>query len=93
MNLAQCLGLYLSFYASVHGKGATVAFPSSQEAYNATHTDVSQDILARMHIFASQHPEAAGKRAFNVADEGPVTWATVWESTTRYDRTASPTAS
>lgn len=79
MNLAQALGLFLAMYTSLEGKGAEVAFPGNEKAYKALHTDTSQDILARFHIFASLHPDAVKERAFNIADgDAPVTWEQVW---------------
>ena len=84
MNMAQALGLFLSMYASFKGGGASVAFPDSQAAYHAPHTDTSADLLARFHIFASLHKDRVSKRAFNVADGPPVTWADTWPKVCKY---------
>ena len=78
MNLAQAIGLFLAMYLSFEGKGAEVPFPGDEAAYNALHTDTSQDILARFHIYASLHPDAVSKRAFNIADGDVCTWKQVW---------------
>jgi len=84
MNIAQALGLFLSMYASIEGPGASVPYPGNPAAFHAPHTDTSQDILARFHIFASTHPSAVSKRAFNVADGPAVTWADVWPGICQY---------
>ena len=55
-------------YASLKGKDVEVSFLGNEAAYNALHTDTSQDILSRFHIYASLHPGAVSKRAFNIAD-------------------------
>ncbi|KAH6661843.1 hypothetical protein B0J14DRAFT_663125 [Halenospora varia] len=44
MNMAQALGLFLSFYASSKGSGASVEYPGPQAAFTARHTDVSQSV-------------------------------------------------
>lgn len=78
MNLAQALALFLSLYRSIEGEGAEVPYPGNQAAYEALHTDNSQDQLARFHIYASLHPDQVSKRASNVADEDAITWKQVW---------------
>ncbi len=79
MNLAQGIGLYLTLYAAVHGKGAEVPFPGSEKGWRSTHSDTSQDLLAKMEIFAALNPEKCGDgAAFNIADGKTVTWAEVW---------------
>jgi hypothetical protein len=44
MNIAQSLGLFLSPYREIEGEGITLPHPGSQHAYDALHTDTSQDI-------------------------------------------------
>ena len=89
MNLAQALGLFLSLWKETNHQTngnqgeapLTVPFPGSQESYTALHTDTSQDILARFHIFVSLHkdPEATvSGRAFNIADGEATTWEREW---------------
>jgi len=81
MNMAQGLGLFLSLWKEVEKQGdevRTVPFPGSREAFEALHTDTSQDILARFHIFAAGHRDLVSHRAFNVADGAAVTWKQVW---------------
>jgi len=85
MNLAQALGLFLSLYVSIEGSGAEVSFPGSEEAYKALHTDTSQDILARFHIYASLHQDAVSTRAFNIADGNePISWKKIWPEICAY---------
>jgi hypothetical protein len=87
MNLAQCLGLFLSLWRTLHGPGSNVPFPGPplaetkaytpeggstfRSAWEAKRTDTSQDVLARFHLFASMHADRVHARAFNVADGIP----------------------
>ncbi|TKA77660.1 hypothetical protein B0A55_04614 [Friedmanniomyces simplex] len=84
MNIAQALGLFLSLWRAVEGEGSTVGFPGSVEAWEAVHTDTSQDILARFHIFASLAPQETSERAFNVVDGPATTWREVWPEVCAY---------
>jgi hypothetical protein len=85
MNLAQALGLFLSFFASREGSGAKVPYPGPQAAYTALHTDVSQSLLARFHVYASLHPEATARQSFNIGDDpAGVNWAAVWPRISAY---------
>ena len=78
MNIAQALGLFLAMYKSVEGSGSEVPFPGNEVAYKELHTDTSQDILARFHIFASFRADAVAGKAFNVADGDVVPSAEIW---------------
>ncbi|KAL6719724.1 hypothetical protein ACLMJK_001645 [Lecanora helva] len=84
MNLAQAIGLFLALYVSFEGKGVEVPFPGDEAAYKALHTDTSQDILARFHIYASLNPNSSSRRAFNVADGEVTTWEKVWPAICDY---------
>lgn len=85
MNLAQALGLFLSFFASREGPGTRVIYPGPRSAYTAPHTDVSQSLLARFHIYASLHPNLTAHQAFNIGDEpAGVTWAALWPRISAY---------
>ena len=85
MNLAQALGLFLSFYASRNGPGSKVPYPGPPAAYTALHTDVSQDILARFHIYASLHPDLTASQGFNIGDESDgVKWEDLWPRIASY---------
>jgi hypothetical protein len=79
MNLGQALGLFLAFYASREGRGATVQFPGNDAVYNALHTDSTQTTVARMHIYASLHPGDTSEQIFNVGDTlDGISWAVKW---------------
>lgn len=79
MNLAQALGLFLSFFAHREGPGVKVPYPGPQVAYTALHTDVSQSLLARFHIYASLHPDLTARQSFNIGDDpSGVSWMAVW---------------
>ncbi|CAG8955704.1 hypothetical protein HYFRA_00010970 [Hymenoscyphus fraxineus] len=68
MGSAHALGIFLSMYASVKGKGIDIAFPGNLMSWKAKRSDTSQDILANFHIFAT----------INVADEDFTTWEKLW---------------
>ncbi|KAF6241297.1 hypothetical protein HO173_000007 [Letharia columbiana] len=80
MNLAHAIGLWLAMVRSLEGTGTEVVFPGDEKAFKALHTDTSQDVLAQFHIYASLHPEAVSRKAFNIADGEVVTWEQVWPS-------------
>jgi hypothetical protein len=84
MNIAQALGLFLSLWREVEGAGSIVPFPGSPDSWTALHTDTSQDILARFHIYASLYPSETSERAFNVVDGPATNWAKVWPVVTQY---------
>ncbi|KAK5114337.1 hypothetical protein LTR62_002589 [Meristemomyces frigidus] len=84
MNIGQALGLFLSLWREVEGEGSEVRFPGNDEAWKALHTDTSQDILARFHIYASLLPEKTSGRAFNVVDGPAETWERVWPEVCAY---------
>jgi hypothetical protein len=78
--LPQVLAIFLSLYASIEGKGATVPFPGNERSWKSLSNDSSQDIIAKFSIWASLHPETCGGgQGFNVADTvQPVTWSVKW---------------
>jgi hypothetical protein len=85
MNIAQNLGLFLSLYASIEGKGAAVSYPGSEKAYRALHTDCGQDVLARFTIFVSlQDQSRVSQEAFNIGDGTAVSWEQVWPGICSY---------
>jgi len=71
-------------YSSLEGRGSEVTFPGPLAAYRSLHTDTSQDILARFHVFASLCPDKTGGMAFNVADGDVITWEDKWPSVCAY---------
>jgi hypothetical protein len=78
--LPQVLAIYLSLFANVEGKGATVPFPGNTKSWKSLSNDSSQDIIAKFSIWASLHPNTCGDgQGFNVADTvKPVTWELKW---------------
>jgi hypothetical protein len=77
--LPQMLGLYLSLYAEINGKGAEVQFPGTDLSWKALSNDSSQDIVAKTAIYASLHPEKSGGKRFNAADNSqPSSWSKKW---------------
>lgn len=84
MNIAQAAGIFLSLYQEVEGNNAEVPFPGSNDAWEALHTDTSQDMLARFHIYASLNPDKVSERAFNVVDGPATNWKEVWPEICSY---------
>ena len=84
MNFAQGVGLWLSMYASLEGKGAEVVFPGNDLSWKSLHRESSQDTVARLNIHVSLAPidQVAGK-AFNVADQ-LVNWEKLWPELCAY---------
>lgn len=80
MCVAQTLAIFLSLFASIHGKGSQVPFPGTQKPYKALFNPSCQDTIARFSIYASLNPSVCGSgRAFNVADnDAPTTWSSIW---------------
>ena len=84
MNFAQGLGMYLALYKEVNGAGSSVPFPGTEQGFRAFHTDTSQDMLARMEIFAATNIEKCGNgEAFNIGN-GIVSWSQVWHGVCEY---------
>lgn len=78
MNIAQSLGLYLSYFCSKNGTGSKCVFPGSQESLTALRTESSQDLIAHFHIHVSMHAELTDGRSFNIGDGDPVSWEVTW---------------
>ena len=67
MELVGGLAIWLSMYRCSAGEGAEVVFPGNEAVWSAKHTDTSQMILGRSHIYAAVTGKASG-RAVNVGD-------------------------
>jgi hypothetical protein len=77
--IVQSMGVYLSLYAYVEGKGAKVAFPGTAKSYRNLSNDSSQDIVARFSIHTALGGQSTNRRTFNVADNRlPTPWAYRW---------------
>ena len=84
MNAAQGLGFYLTLWRAVYGDGAEVPFPGSEGGWRCKHTDTSQDILARMEIYAALNSGKTGRRSFNSCDGPVVMWEEIWPGIAKY---------
>ena len=94
MNLAQTLGIFLSFYASEerakNPSGAIqVPYPGSVAAYIARHTDISQRTLAQAHLFfagAAGSETTVNGEIYNVGDTSSAgtSWAEKWARLCEY---------
>ncbi|KAI9813065.1 MAG: hypothetical protein M1827_004285 [Pycnora praestabilis] len=85
-GLANSLGVYLSLYAHLEGKGAECPFPGSAKVWVAKTNDSSSDMIARETIYLSLHPETCGNgEGFNIADSGQwETWSNKWPQLCSY---------
>ena len=67
MDLVGGLAIWLSLYRWSTGEGAEVVFPGNEVVWSAKHTDTSQMILGKSHIYAAVTGKASGQ-AVNVGD-------------------------
>jgi hypothetical protein len=88
MNFAQALGIFLSFYAE-HAPDVSetkkIAFPGTVASYDARHTEIGQQTLARAHIFASGL--SGSGEIYNVGDCDATTgssWREKWPTVCSY---------
>ncbi|KAI4202162.1 MAG: hypothetical protein LQ346_002014 [Caloplaca aetnensis] len=69
-NLTAHWATYLSLFALVHGKGASVPFPGTQKAYRSLYNEASAATIAKCAIWAALHPNrTGGGQVFNIADQ------------------------
>ncbi|KAF7354594.1 Sirq protein [Mycena sanguinolenta] len=71
---------YLSLYRAVEGEGASVPYPGTEASYDTKFTDASSEMIAKLAIWASLHPDkAGGGQLFNIADRAePSTMRERW---------------
>ena len=67
MDLVGSLAIWLSMYRWSAGRDAEVVFPGNEVVWGAKHTDTSQMILGKSHIYAALTGKASG-RTVNVGD-------------------------
>ncbi|KAK7451589.1 hypothetical protein CaCOL14_009549 [Colletotrichum acutatum] len=65
---AQTLGIYLSLFAEIEGNGADYPFPGNEKCWNNLSHESNQDILAKICIYASLHPDVTHKQKYNAGD-------------------------
>lgn len=84
MNLAQPIGIYLSLWSHLnHGKPAP--FPGTTTSYRFSQSNGFQDIIAKMHIYVSLHPEKTAGQSYNIADEEfGRNWESTWPGICKY---------
>ncbi|KAH8651832.1 hypothetical protein BGZ60DRAFT_436413 [Tricladium varicosporioides] len=85
-SLATSIGVFLSLYAEVEGKGAICPYPGSKTAWVAKSIDSSSDMIARQTLHLSLTlPKSSKGEGFNVADaKDPSTWETKWPALCSY---------
>lgn len=79
-SLAASLGIYLSLWLELNGKGSEVPFPGTTKSWKAKHNEAGSDMIAKQTIYLSLHPKTCGKgEAFNVSSSPKYeTWETKW---------------
>jgi hypothetical protein len=79
-SLATSIGVFLSLWAEVEGKGSTCPYPGSKTAWVAKSHDSSSDMIARQTLHLSLTlPKSQKGEGFNVADaKDPLSWETKW---------------
>ncbi|KAF6837956.1 sirq protein [Colletotrichum musicola] len=77
--IAQTVGMYLALYAELNGKGAECPFPGSEKSWKILSNESNQDIVAKVSIYASLHPETTFEQRYNAADNSqPSSWSKKW---------------
>ena len=83
MNVAEPMAVFLSLWRSFN-PSLDVPFPGPEASYTSLHSDVSQDTLARFHIYTSLNPDRTSGRSFNITDGGPQSWEMLWPGICSY---------
>lgn len=85
-SLGTVLGIYLSLFREVEGKGAKCPFPGTSKSWVAKSIDSSSDMIARqtLHLSLTLPMDRKGQ-GFNVADaRHPESWSTKWPQMCAY---------
>ena len=85
-SLATVLGIYLTLFATVEGRGKECPFPGTLKSWQAKSNDSSADMIARQTIHLSLTlPEDMKGEGFNVADaKTSSTWSAKWPQICSY---------
>ena len=83
MNIAEPMAVFLSLWKSLN-PSLDVPFPGTELSYTRLHSDISQDTLARFHIYASLNAEKSSGRSFNISDGKAQSWKMVWSGICSY---------
>jgi hypothetical protein len=78
-SLGTSMGIYLSLWRNVKGKGSLCPFPGTEKSWKALSHDSSSDMIARqtLHLSLTGSTEKGG--GYNVADaKEPSTWSSKW---------------
>ncbi|KAJ7499912.1 hypothetical protein FB451DRAFT_1074226 [Mycena latifolia] len=76
---------YLALYRVIEGEGASVPYPGTEAGYNSKFNDASSEIIAKLAIWASLHPEKSAGQLFNIADRAaPSTMRERWPAFAAY---------
>lgn len=85
-SLATVLGIFLTLFAAVEGRGKECPFPGTIRSWHCKSNDSSSDMIARQTIHLSLTlPESRKGEGFNVADaKTPSTWSAKWPQICSY---------
>lgn len=85
-SLAEIMGVYLSLWVKINGKGSEVPFPGNPGSWIAKHNEAGADMIARQNIFTSLHPKTCGNgEAFNTGSNPEWhNWEQKWPQITAY---------
>lgn len=73
------MGIYLSLWREVNGKGSECPFPGTQKSWVAKSNDSSSDMIARQTLHLSLSPSTEKGGGYNVADaKTPSSWSAKW---------------
>ncbi|KAK1623976.1 hypothetical protein BDP81DRAFT_410271 [Colletotrichum phormii] len=76
---AQTLGIYMSLFAEIEGKGAECPFPGNEKSWRNLSHESNQDILAKICVYASLHPNVTHGQKYNAGDKfQPSSWSHRW---------------
>ncbi|KAJ7799677.1 hypothetical protein B0H14DRAFT_2902418 [Mycena olivaceomarginata] len=72
---------------STYSEGASVPYPGTEKGYDTKFNDASSEIIAKLAIWASLHPEKSGGQLFNIADRAePSTMRERWPALAAFFR-------
>lgn len=85
-SLATSLGVFLTLYVELEGKGSELPFPGTMKSWKAKSNEAGSDMIARQTIYISLHKDTCGNgEAFNVASSSRwENWERKWPLLCQY---------
>lgn len=82
--MAQPIGIFLSLWAQLNPE-KPAPFPGTPTSYRFNESNGFQDIIAKLHIYVSLHPEETAGQSYNIADEeSGRSWESIWLKICQY---------